>query len=242
MGALHQGHLELITEAKQSNDCVVVSIFVNPKQFNNLEDLRNYPKTIHADLQKLQKVGVDAVFIPSTGDVYPEIDTYVAAVPGNAAKGLEGAFRPGHFEGVVNVVDRLFHWINPHRAYFGQKDLQQCLVIQEFAHQKYPELQVYTVPTVRETSGLAMSSRNVRLSTQGLKKAAVIFQILDQLAKAQIKKEQALLQLMNAGIETEYLEEQAVIIQTAHKKYSKAWLFAGYLEGVRLIDNVLYGE
>ncbi len=240
MGALHEGHLQLIAEAKQSNDFVIVSIFVNPKQFNNSEDLRNYPKTISSDLHKLQMAGVNAVFIPSTGDVYPENDTYITAMPGSAAIGLEGAFRPGHFEGVVNVVDRLFHWINPHGAYFGQKDLQQCLVIQEFAKHKYPQLHIYTIPTVRESTGLAMSSRNVRLSAQGRARAAVIYNVLNQLSQNSIGKAQALQILNSEGIDIEYLELKSVSLQSVRKQYTQAWLFAGYLEGIRLIDNVLF--
>ena len=240
MGALHEGHLKLVGQAKQSHDAVVVSIFVNPKQFNKQEDLLNYPKTLFEDLLKLKKAGVNAVFLPNLGEVYPPNDNYVTALPGKFAAGLEGDFRPGHFEGVVNVVDRLFHWINPHTAIFGQKDLQQCLVIQEFAAEKYPNLKITTVATERELSGLAMSSRNMRLSNEGREKAAAIFYVLNRLKDFPRERDWAISYLAEKGISTEYLQEIDVHLSTADGIMNKAWVFAGYLDGIRLIDNVMY--
>ena len=240
MGALHDGHLKLVHQAKQHHDAVVVSIFVNPKQFNKQEDLLNYPKTLFEDLVKLQNAGVNAVFLPNLGEVYPLNDNYVTALPGKSAVGLEGDFRPGHFEGVVNVVDRLFHWINPHTAFFGQKDLQQCLVIQEFAAKKYPNLNITTVSTERESSGLAMSSRNMRLSTEGREKAAAIFYVLNRLKDFPRERDWAIAYLAENGISTEYLQEINLQLSTADGEMNRAWVFAGYLEGIRLIDNILF--
>lgn len=240
MGALHAGHLKLVHEARNNNDFVAVSIFVNPKQFNNTEDLINYPNTLEQDILVLSQAGVDAVFLPSSSEVYPENDTFITAVPGKSAEGLEGAFRPGHFEGVVNVVDRLFEWIHPHNAYFGQKDLQQCLVIQEFASEKHPNLKIVTVPTEREKNGLAMSSRNLRLSAEGRNRAAVIFEVISKMKDSTADYDWAIEYLKQYEIETEYLTNIEISLNTDTGLMTKAWVFAGYLEGIRLIDNVLY--
>lgn len=242
MGALHQGHLDLVDQARSENTYVAVSIYVNPKQFNQSADLLAYPKTIERDLMRLQASGVDAVFLPVTGEVYPENDTFAPASPGSAALGLEGVFRPGHFEGVVNVVDRLFDLIKPSTAYFGQKDLQQCLVVQEFATLKYPALKLVTVGTHREASGLAMSSRNVRLSDAGRENAAEIFNVLEYLKIFPTETESMRLRLLKKGIETQYLECMNVNLTTQLGLMNRAWVFAGYIEGIRLIDSLLYQE
>lgn len=242
MGALHQGHLDLVAQARSENKYIAVSIYVNPKQFNQTADLLAYPKTIERDLILLHAAGVDAVFLPVTGEVYPVPDTYVAATPGQAAVNLEGVYRPGHFEGVVNVVDRLFDLIQPSSAYFGQKDLQQCLVVQEFASLKYPALKLVTVNTRREASGLAMSSRNVRLSEKGLEDAAEIFKVLRHLKENPTETKSMRLRLLESGIETEYLECIEVCLKTQSGPTNRAWVFAGYLEGVRLIDSLLYQQ
>ena len=242
MGALHAGHLKLVEEARKNNEFVAVSIFVNPKQFNKTEDLVNYPQTLEQDLLILAKAGVDAVFLPTSREVYPENDTFISAIPGKASEELEGAFRPGHFEGVVNVVDRLFHWIQPHKAYFGQKDLQQCMVIQEFASEKYPDLEIVTVPTEREKSGLAMSSRNLRLSAIGRERASTIFEVMNRLKDFPSEYNSAQERLAEKGIEIEYLTSIDIALKTELGMMTKAWVFAGYLEGIRLIDNVLYTD
>lgn len=240
MGALHNGHLKLVHQAKKEMGKVVVSIFLNPKQFNKAEDLINYPKTLQNDLRVLKEAGVDAVFMPNANEVYPENDTYVSALPGNYAIGLEGDFRPGHFEGVVNVVDRLFNWLKPDTAYFGQKDLQQCLVIKEFASQKYPELNIVTVATERENSGLAMSSRNMRLTSNGREKASAIFEVLSRLKDFPQEKQWGIDYLANKEIQTEYLEPLEIELSTEDGLMNRAWVFAGYIENVRLIDNIIY--
>lgn len=242
MGALHQGHLDLVAQARLENTYVAVSIYVNPKQFNQTADLLAYPKTIERDLTLLQAAGVDAVFLPVSGEVYPENDTFAPASPGRAALGLEGVYRPGHFEGVVNVVDRLFDLIKPNTAYFGQKDLQQCLVVQEFATLKYPALKLVTVNTRRESSGLAMSSRNVRLSEKGRVDAAEIFKALEHVRKFPTETESMRVRLLESGIETEYLESMEVRLNTQSGQMNRAWVFAGYIEGVRLIDSLLYQQ
>ena len=240
MGALHNGHLKLVHQAKKEMGKVVVSIFVNPKQFNKAEDLINYPKTLENDLRILKAVGVDAVFLPITSEVYPENDTYESALPGKYALGLEGDFRPGHFEGVVNVVDRLFHWMKPDTAYFGQKDLQQCIVIKEFASVKYPNLNIVTVATERENTGLAMSSRNMRLSEKGREKASAIYEVLSRLKDFPQEIQWGINYLATKDIQTEYLEPLEIELNTEAGLMNRAWVFAGYLENIRLIDNIIY--
>lgn len=237
MGALHQGHFTLVQSAQLQCQQVVVSIFVNPLQFNNPEDLERYPRTIASDLKHLHDLGVFAVIIPDSDEVYPHNDVFQSAPAGTMALGLEGDFRPGHFDGVVNVVDRLFHWIQPNVVVFGQKDLQQCLVIKELIDLKYPQIQFHMVPTVRESNGLAMSSRNIRLSNAAKVAAGSIYQTLSALTENRITTAEAEIQLNNKNIEVEYLT--TLRMKSVDSAEIKAWVFAGYLEGVRLIDNVL---
>jgi len=234
MGALHHGHLALVKEALQKTPNVVVSIFVNPKQFNQAEDLEKYPRTLESDLSALAKAGVYALLLPNVSEIYPENDSSETALAGKMAQGLEGSFRPGHFDGVVNVVDRLFRWVNPHWVFFGQKDLQQCLVVQELIELKHRHIRFLMIPTVREPNGLAMSSRNLRLSEKARENAGAIYQVLTHLLHQRISIDMAKEQLEKKEIEIEYLCE---LPQDYNKL--RAWVFAGYLEGVRLIDNVI---
>ena len=163
MGALHDGHLSLVTKARSGNDTVVVSVFVNPTQFNNPDDLRTYPRTEEADCRLLEAAGVDAVFAPSVEEVYPEPDTRVFDL-GPVAEVMEGAMRPGHFNGVAQIVSKLFAIVNPDRAYFGEKDFQQIAVIRRMVElEKFP-VEIVACPIQREADGLALSSRNVRLT------------------------------------------------------------------------------
>lgn len=240
MGALHHGHLELIIASKQHYEKTVVSIFVNPKQFNQVSDLNQYPKTIEEDLEKLAALQVDAVFLPLEHVIYPENDNFKVALPGVAAQGLEGSFRPGHFEGVVNVVDRLFDLIRPKGVFFGQKDLQQCMVLQELTRAKYPEVAFTIVETVREPNGLAMSSRNVRLTEEARLTASGIFQTLSNLMQGSLDQQMGKKHLESIGIRVEYLEYMDIDLNTRDQHVTRAWLFAGYLNGVRLIDNVIF--
>lgn len=165
MGALHAGHISLIERARKENDIVVVSVFVNPTQFNNPEDLKTYPRTEQADCDKLQAAGVDIAFIPSVEEIYPEEDTRIFDL-GPVAEVMEGAMRPGHFNGVAQIVSKLFAIVEPDRAYFGEKDFQQIAVIRRMAELEGFNLKIVDCPIKREADGLAMSSRNVRLTPE----------------------------------------------------------------------------
>ena len=165
MGALHDGHVSLVRRARAENDTVVVSVFVNPTQFNDKNDLRNYPRTPEADLEVLRKAGADIVFMPTVEEVYPEPDTRVFDF-GQLDKVMEGATRPGHFNGVGQVVSRLLELVTPDRAYFGEKDFQQIAVIKELVRQLAIPVQIVECPIVREADGLALSSRNLLLTAE----------------------------------------------------------------------------
>lgn len=222
MGALHEGHLTLMRQAKAQNDIVVVSIFVNPTQFNNPEDLKKYPRTLETDLDLISKVGVDYLFCPEINDMYP--DDYKYKMTESAfSKILCGAHRPGHFDGVLSVVMKLFNIVRPTRAYFGEKDYQQLQLIKGMVESFFMDLEIIPVPIVRDEKGLALSSRNQRLSHEGLAKAQNFAQMFAQ------KKSlpEIMTDLKNANIEVEYLEEH----------FGRRFA-AVFIEGVRLIDNV----
>ncbi len=177
MGYLHEGHLVLARQAKAENSSVVVSIFVNPTQFGPHEDFKKYPRDPQRDLAMLEKEGVDIVFMPSVAEMYPpEFSSWVDV--GKISERLEGASRPGHFRGVATVVAKLFNLVQPDRAYFGQKDAQQLIVIKKMAAELNMNLEVVAVPTVREPDGLAMSSRNTYLNPEERKAAVVLYQAL----------------------------------------------------------------
>ncbi len=182
MGALHEGHLDLVRAAKASGDLTVVSIFVNPTQFNNPDDFANYPHTLEEDLSRLKAAAVDFVFIPSKQTVYPEDPTLHFGF-GDLEAVLEGAFRPGHFNGVGIVVSKLFNFIKPHKAFFGQKDLQQVAIINRLINDLSFDVQMVTVPTKREADGLAMSSRNLRLTAEERKESRIIINSLRKAEK-----------------------------------------------------------
>jgi len=178
MGYLHEGHLELVRQARAENPSVVVSIFVNPTQFGPHEDFKQYPRNPERDLALLEKEGTDVVFMPSAEEMYPPgFDSWVEV--GKLAERLEGAARPGHFRGVATVVARLFDIVRPDKAYFGQKDAQQLLVIKKMTADLDMHLEVIAVPTVREPDGLAMSSRNTYLNVEERKQAVVLYQALN---------------------------------------------------------------
>ncbi len=179
MGALHEGHLALYKAARQENDLVVSSIFVNPTQFNNAHDLEFYPRTLEADLALLeQSKAVDAVYIPKVSDLYPEGLVSKSYEFDGLENKMEGEFRPGHFNGVATVVETLLTQVRPNRAYFGEKDFQQLRIIQKLVAQKQLPIQIVPVPILREKSGLAMSSRNERLSSKDRKAAKLIHETL----------------------------------------------------------------
>ncbi len=249
MGALHEGHLALIERSKAENDICVVSIFVNPLQFNNDEDFEKYPRILDQDLQKLEKKGVSVVFFPSVGEFYSELPT-ISIDFGFLERTLEGAHRPDHFRGVGLVLSRFFHLIKPTKAYFGLKDLQQYLIIRRLVKDLLFDIEVVGVETVREPSGLALSSRNLRLSDTGKDMAANIFKGL-MLAKNGLNTEEAISGIKSellgfydgcAGLTLEYCEivngEDLAIIEKGRTYQEIAVCVAGYVEGVRLIDNL----
>lgn len=178
MGALHDGHLSLIQRARKENDTVVVSVFVNPTQFNNPTDLVTYPRTEDADVALLEKAGVDYALIPTVEEIYPEPDTRVFDL-GPVAEVMEGAMRPGHFNGVAQIVSKLFDFTRPTRAYFGEKDFQQIAVIRKMVELEGFDLEIVDCPIKREADGLAMSSRNVRLTTEQRAIAPAIHRTLE---------------------------------------------------------------
>ncbi len=179
MGALHEGHMSLVERARRENGTVVVSVFVNPTQFNDPGDLSNYPRTPEADAEMLRRAGADIVFMPSVGEVYPEPDTRVFDF-GRIDKVMEGATRPGHFNGVAQVVSRLFDMVDPDRAYFGEKDFQQIAVIKALVRQMNSDVNIVECPIVREADGLAMSSRNRLLSPEHRAAAPMIYAALQK--------------------------------------------------------------
>lgn len=186
MGALHNGHLSLVKKSTSENDLTVVSIFVNPTQFGEKADLEKYPRPIEKDLSMLELAGVDCAFVPEVSEVYPENFKEIDIDLGNLENTLEGKQRPGHFKGVCNVVYRLFDIVKPNRAYFGQKDFQQTVVIRKLITEKKLDIDLRIIPIVRENHGLAMSSRNQRLTSDCRKNASFIYQTLGW-AKSQLK-------------------------------------------------------
>lgn len=253
MGALHEGHMSLVAEAIKSCRMVAVSIFVNPSQFNDPNDLLKYPRTLEADLQMLSGLlrENDFVFAPSVEEIYPEPDTREFNF-GDIARVMEGVHRPGHFNGVAQVVSRLFDIIRPASAFFGQKDFQQLTIIKELARREYPRIEIIACPIVREQDGLAMSSRNRRLLPEHRERAGEIFRTLVAAAAmatdyetAEIKEFVADRINMIPDFRLEYFEivedETLVPVRAAIEMspektyYGCIALFAG---DVRLIDNI----
>lgn len=248
MGALHEGHMALVRQAREVASEVLVSIFVNPRQFNNPDDLRKYPRSLSEDLALLQEAGADTVFIPNANDIFPEgyISPHTDISP--LDNRYEGAFRPGHFEGVVSVLSRLFALIHPDHAFFGLKDLQQCLVIEKLIASGFPGTVQHNCEIIRESSGLAMSSRNRRLSEAGLRSAAQIstalFALKSHAQNFHAEKPKCIDLLESTGVLTEYLDlvqlpDLSKVEAGSEGSGRRAIIFAGYVEEVRLIDNVL---
>jgi len=249
MGALHSGHIKLISESKKQNFATVSSIFVNPLQFNNNGDFVNYPVMHDKDIEKLQESGCDYVFIPDVKEIYPQKDERTFDLDGLDLH-MEGKFRPGHFEGVVKVVSILFDIVKPNKAYFGEKDFQQLAVI-SFATKKYmPELsiEIVPVPTVRETDGLAMSSRNLRLTQIQRQHAPIIFEALCEIKNMKDKpvsfiRKYVFDKISQANeLKPEYLEivnpfdlKPVDYLKPDEKYRACIAVFAGE---VRLIDNI----
>lgn len=249
MGALHEGHGALMDAARQETDCVVASIFVNPIQFDRKDDLEAYPRDLDADMQFCTDHRVDLVFAPSVTEMYPEPQHTFVEVQG-VSEGLCGAFRPGHFRGVATVVLKLFHIIQPHRAYFGEKDAQQLAVIRRMVRDLNVPVEIVPVPTVRESDGLALSSRNRRLTPDERQIAPVLFQALLVAQKyiaagvkdpEQVKAAAKAVLAQRPEIRLEYLEivdpdEMSPVRQIEKPVRVAAALWLG---AVRLIDNLL---
>ena len=185
MGALHAGHASLVERSVKENDVTVVSIFLNPTQFNDKKDLERYPRTLEADCELLEKCGAQVVFAPSVDEVYPEPDTRVFSYPPTDAV-MEGAFRPGHFNGVCQIVSKLFDYVEPDRAYFGEKDYQQICVIRRMVEDLKMDINLVACPVIRAESGLARSSRNTLLSDEERQLAAHIYRVLSESRKKQM--------------------------------------------------------
>ncbi len=222
MGALHSGHAALLKQASAENEFSVLSIYVNPTQFNNPTDLEKYPKTLDADLKLAAECGINAVLLPDYSDIYA--DQYRFKLCENEFSNLLcGAHRPGHFDGVLTIVMKLLNIVQADKAYFGKKDFQQFKLIQDMAKSFFMNSEIIGVDTVREESGLAMSSRNLRLSPDGLKKSALIYKFLkSELTAIDVKNK-----LILNGFDVDYVEDIANLR-----------FIAATLEGVRLIDNV----
>lgn len=250
MGALHNGHLSLVKECKKNSDVTVVSIFVNPTQFNDLEDLKRYPRTLDKDTELLKSVNCDLVFAPSVEEIYPEPDTrkfdfgYIESV-------MEGAKRPGHFNGVGQVVSRLFDIVQPDKAFFGMKDFQQVAIIKNMVKQLNYNIQIVPCPIIREESGLALSSRNTLLDEDHKKNTPHIYATLkkarnlaSEMSVSDLKKWITDEINSNPYLETEYVE----IVDDTTLKVTENWKEEGikvacvavYAGKIRLIDNIVF--
>ncbi len=250
MGALHNGHIDLVKRSVEENDYTIVSVYVNHLQFNNRSDYENYPVSHEKDIEMLRTNACDIAFIPDTSTMYPKGYSKVKLDLGHLETVFEGPMRPGHFDGVVQVVYRLFYYIKPDNAYFGLKDFQQCMVIKALRNTYFPEIHLQFCPTGRLPSGLAMSSRNERLSEAGKLKAAAIYKVLQTIKNLSnhIEVPDALTYgryiLKEAGINCEYLD----LANADNLLPSKKWLrkeknvvlVAAYVEDVRLIDNIVF--
>jgi len=250
MGALHEGHLSLVRRALKENDCCIVSVFVNPTQFNNPRDLETYPRTLDADSRLLASIGTTALFAPEVETIYPEPDTRVFHV-GAVAEVMEGKYRPGHFNGVMQVVSRLFDLVQPDCAYFGEKDFQQIAVLRAMAREIKSPVEIIACPIIREEDGLARSSRNTLLSEEGRAQAPNIYRILSESRtwskelspKAVIERATQLLDAIPT-LRVEYFEivdadtlQPITRWEDSPKPHGCITVYCGE---VRLIDNIAY--
>lgn len=250
MGALHQGHASLVERAVKENDVAVVSVFVNPTQFNDKNDLKNYPRTLEADCALLEKIGADIAFAPSVEEMYPTEDTrQFSFAPIDTV--MEGACRPGHFNGVAQIVSKLFYAVEPDKAYFGEKDFQQLAIIREMVRQLDLKLEIVGCPIVREADGLAMSSRNTLLTADERQRALTIsrtlFASLDYAAGNSLAATKSFVEeKINStpGLELEYYQ----IVDGNTLQEINEWSDSDYIVGcialfcgkIRLIDNIKY--
>lgn len=247
MGALHQGHLSLARAAREVCDRVIVTIFVNPKQFNNPDDLKNYPRTEQEDAKKLESIGVDLIYNPDGEQIYPDGFATNVSV-GGLTDMLCGAHRPGHFDGVATVVSKLFLQTSADKAFFGEKDYQQLQIVRRMAADLDIPIKVIGCPTIREEDGLAMSSRNLLISDRARIKAPVLAEVMEELRDGLLAggtmaalQENAAAKIVAAGFnEVEYLElRDGNDLSLLDQPVEGARLFAAaWLAGVRLIDNI----
>lgn len=248
MGALHDGHISLMARAKEEYSSVICSIFVNPLQFNNPEDLANYPRQLDRDQVLLEQAGCDAVFVPGTEQLYGGRVPRVFNLDGLDSK-LEGASRPGHFQGVANVIERFFHFVRPDAAFFGEKDRQQLAVIRRLtAGERWP-VRIVGCPTLREPTGLAMSSRNQRLSHEGREQAAALFRALTRVQQASFvgsvadAKRAGLAEVaLEPALRLDHLEiVDSITLDPLHEwgdRPEAVCVVAAFIGPVRLIDNI----
>ncbi|HOK60199.1 MAG: pantoate--beta-alanine ligase [Tenuifilum sp.] len=250
MGALHKGHVSLVERSVAENDITVVSIFVNPTQFNDKNDLKNYPRMPEKDIAMLEAAGVNVVFMPTESEIYPEPDTRVFDF-GMLDKVMEGKFRPGHFNGVAQVVSKLFDIVEPHRAYFGQKDYQQLAIIRAMVRMLGYRIEIVGCPIVREPDGLAMSSRNLLLTPEHRKSAPLIYQTL---AEARNKTNEFSVKDMidwvvnrinsDPNLKVEYFEladaDSLLPVQGWDHPNGIVGCIAVWAGNIRLIDNMMF--
>jgi len=248
MGAIHQGHLSLIECSNKNDDVTVVSIFVNPTQFNNPKDFEKYPRILEDDLEQLKKVKCDLLFVPSNEEIYPEEDKREFDF-GHLDKIMEGAHRPGHFRGVGLVVSKLFEIINPERAYFGEKDFQQIAIVKQLTKKLNFPVEIVSCPIIREKDGLAMSSRNLRLSVEQRKNvpliAKTLFEAREKAKSLSVKetKEWVIHTINNNPyLEVEYFEivdEKTLLpVENWNQSGNKRGCIAVNVGDIRLIDNI----
>ena len=251
MGALHQGHLSLYKAAKKENDEVISSIFVNPTQFNNPDDFQKYPKTLEKDIELLEKAGVDAVYVPNVEEMYPDGLNSKKYDFDGLENEMEGKYRPGHFDGVGTIVEELFRQVQPHNAYFGEKDYQQLAIIKKMVEKTKLPVKIHGVPTLREEDGLAMSSRNVRLTETQRKEATIIYETLTKVKEwfkvislEEIKQRVTEI-FKNSNFELEYFviadEETLKETDFLYKDKNYRAFIVAYADTVRLIDNMHLG-
>ena len=254
MGALHKGHISLVEKCSKENDITVVSIFVNPTQFNDKKDLERYPRTLEADCKLLGNIKVDIVFAPSVEEIYPEPDTRTFSYPPTDTV-MEGKYRPGHFNGVCQIVSKLFDFVEPDKAYFGEKDFQQVAVIKAMVKDKKYSIEIIQCPIIRENDGLALSSRNALLTSQERLIAVNISKVLKNsieysLSHSQNETREWVINQINSteGLKIEYYE----IVDGETLNSIDKWEDSNYIVGcitvfcgstpIRLIDNIKYKE
>jgi pantoate--beta-alanine ligase len=250
MGALHRGHLSLLQQCKSHTDISICSIFVNPTQFNDPADFEKYPSTVNADIEQLLGCGTDVLFLPSVAEIYPN----GTATPKHYELGfletvLEGKYRPGHFQGVCQVMHKLLDVVQPDDLFMGQKDYQQCMVVQQLILNEHINTRLHIAPTLRETDGLAMSSRNMRLSSEQRSTATTIYKVLLQM-RAQLQegsleqiKQSATQVLTQNGFRVDYTElahaDSLTLLNEWNGTDPVVALIAAYVGDVRLIDNLV---